>query len=253
MSGADRRRFEELKEAYALGALPDDESREFEGILSAHPEFQNEVDDLAQVAALLAASPVDREPPRRSKKSLMAAVTADAARRRSAPSRSSRLSRWLGAVLTARPIAIGAAGLLVVALVSWNLLLHGQIRDLDTDNSELQARVESAQSETSDSRVLTLSGQDETQQTQAEVVSLRDGRAVLLAEDMPSIPEGRTFQIWVIQGENASPSGLFQPSEEPVATVVKNTLQNADAVAVTVEPAGGSPQPTSDPMLVAEV
>ena len=47
-------RFDYLKEAYVLGALAEDERREFEDILAAHPELQAEVDDLESTANLLA-------------------------------------------------------------------------------------------------------------------------------------------------------------------------------------------------------
>jgi anti-sigma-K factor RskA len=35
--------------------------------------------------------------------------------------------------------------------------------------------------------------------------------------------------------------------------VVENPVEGADAVAVTVEPKGGSKKPTTDPMLVGKV
>jgi anti-sigma-K factor RskA len=52
-----RDRFDDLKEAYALGALTEDERREFEGYLASHPELQSEVDDLGSIAYLPALAP----------------------------------------------------------------------------------------------------------------------------------------------------------------------------------------------------
>ena len=46
---------------------------------------------------------------------------------------------------------------------------------------------------------------------------------------------------------------LFEPKEDSVAAVVEQPLDGGDVVAVTVEPEGGSPKPTSEPMLAAEV
>ena len=57
MNGMDHERFDELKDAYVLGALAEDERREFERYLQAHPERQAEVDELAALANLLAFSP----------------------------------------------------------------------------------------------------------------------------------------------------------------------------------------------------
>ena len=57
MNGMDHRRFEELKDAYVLGALPEEECREFEEYLAAHPERRAEIEELGAVAGLLALSP----------------------------------------------------------------------------------------------------------------------------------------------------------------------------------------------------
>ena len=101
--------------------------------------------------------------------------------------------------------------------------------------------------------MVALKGPGAAHGAQAEVMILGDERAVLMAEDMPPAPEGKTFQIWVIQGDVPQPGGLFQTSEDPVATVIAQPLSGADAVAVTVEPEGGSPEPTTDPMLTAKL
>jgi anti-sigma-K factor RskA len=87
----------------------------------------------------------------------------------------------------------------------------------------------------------------------AEVVTLEGNRAVLVVEEMPPVPEGKTYQIWVIEEDVPKPSGLFGPKQDSVAAVVEHPVEGGDVIAVTVEPEGGSPQPTTDPMLAAEV
>jgi anti-sigma-K factor RskA len=44
-----RERFDDLKEAYALGALSEEERQEVEDYLMTHPELRAEVDDLRSV------------------------------------------------------------------------------------------------------------------------------------------------------------------------------------------------------------
>jgi anti-sigma-K factor RskA len=86
------------------------------------------------------------------------------------------------------------------------------------------------------------------------LVTLEGDRAVLMVEDMPPLPEGKTYQIWVIDNDGVpKPSGLFEPSGDTLAAVVEHPVERTDMVAVTVEPEGGSAEPTSDPLLVAEV
>ena len=69
-----RMRFDDLKDAYALGALAEEERREFEGYLEAHPELQAEVDDLASVAGLLAFAPQEYDPPPELRRNLLGRI-----------------------------------------------------------------------------------------------------------------------------------------------------------------------------------
>ena len=239
----DHERFEELKDAYVLGALAQEELREFEEYLSAHPERQAEVRELSAVAGLLALSPPEQEPSPELRRNIMAVVESEARRPRA--ERPSRFA-WVRELLDVRNLALGAAALLVIGLFSWNMLLHGEAQDL-------QGRVQALQSQPQGPQMVELGGTGAEQGARAELVTLEGDRAVLMAENMPPVPEGKTYQIWVIKGDTPKPSGLFEPREDSVAAVVENPVEGADAVAVTVEPEGGSKKPTTDPMLVGKV
>jgi anti-sigma-K factor RskA len=149
-----------------------------------------------------------------------------------------------------RDLALAAAAVLAIGLFSWGMLLQGEVRDL-------QGRVQSLQSQPQDQsqgpQMIALGGAGTEQGVRAELVTLEGDRAVLVAENMPPAPEGKTYQIWVIKGDTPQPSGLFEPKGDSIAAVVKNPVEGADAVAVTVEPEGGSKRPTTDPMLVGKV
>jgi len=67
------------------------------------------------------------------------------------------------------------------------------------------------------------------------------------------MPENRTGQVWVINDDEPEPSGLLEQSGDTAAAPITIPLEGADAIAVTVEPVGGSDQPTSDPVLVQEL
>ena len=243
MNGMNHGRFEELKDAYVLGALPKEERREFEEYLASHPERQAEIGELGAVASLLALSPQEQEPPPDLRRRIMDVVAAEAVRPRAI--RRSWLAR-IGELLSARNLALGAATMLVIGLFSWNMVLQGEMQDL-------QGRVQSLQDQPQEPRTVELGGTGAEQGAQAELVALGGDRVVLVAEDMPPVPEGKTYQIWVIEDDVPQPSGLFEPGEGSVAAVVEHPIDEADAVAVTVEPEGGSPKPTTDPMLAAEV
>ena len=235
-------RFDELKDAYVLGALPEQERRELEEYLAAHPERQAEIDELGNVASLLALSPPEQEPPAELRRSIMDVVQAEAQR---PPARTRAWLAGIRELLSVRNLALGAAALLVIALFSWNMLLQGQVRDLQGQVASLQ--------DSQESRIVALAGTGAAQRAQAEVILLKDHKAVLMAEDMPSVPENKTYQIWVIEGDVPQPSGLFEPDGETVAVVVKKPLDKGDVIAVTIEPDGGSKHPTTDPMLTAKL
>ena len=235
-------RFDELKDAYVLGALPEQERRELEEYLAAHPERQAEMDKLDNVASLIALSPPEQEPPPELRRSIMDVVEAEAQRP------PARTRSWLAAVrerLSVQNLALGAAALLVIGLFSWNMLLQGQVQDLQGQVASLQ--------DSQESRMVALAGTGAAQRAQAELILLKGHKAVLMAEDMPRVPENKTYQIWVIEGDVPQPSGLFEPDGETVAAVVEKPLDEDDVIAITIEPDGGSQQPTTDPMLTAKL
>ena len=242
----DDRSFDDLKDAYVLGALPEDERASVEAYLALHPERQAEVDDLVGVAGLLALAPPEQDPPAALRRRLMGVVESEAVGP-SAPQRR-QASSWLDRLGGLRNLALGAAAVLVVGLLSWNLLLQGDVQDLRGQVEEARSANEAQQT-----REIALGGAWAEQGARAEVTALKDDRAILVVEDMPSMPEDRTGQVWVIRGENPEPSGLLEPSGNMAATAITAPLRGADAIAVTVEPAGGSEKPTSDPVLVREL
>ncbi len=85
------------------------------------------------------------------------------------------------------------------------------------------------------------------------MTSIDENRVILVAEDMPSVPENQTCQTWVIHDDVPTPSGLFDPDGNMTAAAVTTSIEKADAIAVTVEPARGSEKPTSDPVLLTEL
>jgi anti-sigma-K factor RskA len=255
MSEMNNERFEDLKDAYVLDALPEEERRKFEEFLAAHPERQAEIDELGAVAGLLAFSPEEQEPAPELRERIMEVVEAEAAPR--SESRGSVFARLAG-YIGARGLALGAAALLIVCLLSWNLLLQNQVEDLQGQVQNSQGQVEDLQAQVQDAQAqqtqtIQLSGTWANQGADAEVASISDNRIVLVADDLPSVPEGQTCQIWVIKGDVPEPSGLFQPGGTETAAPITTPIKKGDTIAVTVEPAGGSEQPTTDPVLSAEL
>lgn len=248
--------FEDLKDAYVLEALPEDVRRDFEDYLTAHPDRQSEIDELTAIAGLLALAPQEQEAPPQLRGSIMEVVESEASPRRER--REPALTRFWE-YLGLRGLALGAAALLVVGLLSWNLLLQNQMGELqgEVQNSrgqveDLRGQVQEAQA-SKQGQTIDLAGSWAEQGAKVEVTSLDTNKVILVADNMPAVPDDQTCQIWVIRGDKPSPSGLFQPNGNMTAAPITHSLKKADTIAITVEPAGGSDQPTSDPVLQAEL
>jgi anti-sigma-K factor RskA len=74
-------------------------------------------------------------------------------------------------------------------------------------------------------------------------------KAVVIAEGLPPTPEGRTYQMWLL-GEGHDPTSVGTMGDEPVRqTVPIDDLTDSDRIAITIEPEGGSLQPTSEAVI----
>jgi len=78
---------------------------------------------------------------------------------------------------------------------------------------------------------------------------------LLLASNLPPAPEGKIYEMWVIPAAGKPvPAGLFQTESNGTAVHLQPgpvDVEATGAVAVTLEAAGGAPQPTSQPLIVA--
>jgi anti-sigma-K factor RskA len=234
-----RERFDDLKEAYALGALSEEERQEVEDYLITHPELRAEVDDLRSVANLIALAPQEYEPSPKLRRDLMNRISSspDATPAADPSPRQSGLWRLFG------PGGLAAAAVLAlvtIGMFAWNA-------SLQEENQTLQGELQGQQT-------YALEGTGAAQEVQGEIVRLGDERAVLVAEDLPSPSEGETYETWILRDDVPEPAGLFEPDDAGVAAApIEGSIEGADAVAVTVEPSGGSSSPTSDPLMTANV
>ena len=215
MSPMDHTRFEELKEAYVLNALPERELQDVEAYLAAHPQRQAEIDELASVANLLAFACEEREPSPELRHNLLAEIEAEVR-----PLPTTRANRWtrFWEYLNWRRVSVGLAALVFAGLLGWNIVLQSELQNRQIYNLEASGSAAGAR---------------------GEIIYLKNSNeAMLVAENLPSLPEDQTYQIWVIKDEKPIPSGLFKPQQSgEAAAPITSSISEADAVAVTNEPA----------------
>ncbi|MEO7147741.1 MAG: anti-sigma factor [Terrimesophilobacter sp.] len=80
--------------------------------------------------------------------------------------------------------------------------------------------------------------------------SLDQQRSALLVSDLPKLPDGKTYQLWYIDSAGPRSAGTFDASATSTTwRVLDGEMRGGDTVGVTVEPAGGSTAPTTEPIV----
>jgi anti-sigma-K factor RskA len=64
-----------------------------------------------------------------------------------------------------------------------------------------------------------------------------------------TVPEGKVLQLWSVRGDTITSAGLYEPQQGQNYTLISGTPNAGEALAVSVEPDGGSAQPTTDPIV----
>jgi hypothetical protein len=77
--------------------------------------------------------------------------------------------------------------------------------------------------------------------------------AVFWGHGLPDPGEGQTFEIWMIDDGVAVPGGCTSPVDGRIALFVDAEIGTTDLMAVTVEPTACPPEPTTDPVLTADL
>lgn len=251
--------FVELTAGYALHALSPDDERAFETARRQHPEWEHHVTADAETAALLADSVSDVAPPPSLRGALLAQISGATPAMSGEPSAepATALRADRRTTLESEPEAAGkprrrraqtwfalAASLALLVGVGWGAVFVGE--RLNTPASvvaldEIQSASD-AQSET-----VSLSDGGEVTAHWSESV----GKAVLVSDGLPTIADDESFELWYVRDGAAIPAGLFTSDDGTATALLDGPIESGDVIAVTIEPAGGSPtgQPTSDPIV----
>jgi anti-sigma-K factor RskA len=80
------------------------------------------------------------------------------------------------------------------------------------------------------------------------VMSNSADAAVVVLADAPSPGPQRAYQLWMVQGQTPTSVGLLAPGQSQATELVEGVRGRA-AFAISVEPASGSPAPTTTPLV----
>jgi anti-sigma-K factor RskA len=84
------------------------------------------------------------------------------------------------------------------------------------------------------------------------VSSAEQGRSGVVVEGLPALADDQTYELWYIDDAGAASAGTFDVAGAETWRVLEGSFMPGVVVGITVEPAGGSPQPTTEPIVVIE-
>lgn len=249
---------------YAVRSLPEDEVAQFEAHLAECEPCSAELAALSNVTAELA-SAVAASPPLSLRSAVMDSLrNAPQGMRRSDTPASTTTQLPRHAATPEAPVvpltrsrqprfpAILAAAAVIAALGfggwAW------QSREAAQQQAQ-QAQAQTVQltSLLSAADVKTVTGKVTTSGSTATVVMSRSQHtAMFVATGLPSLPAGKVYEAWTITGKPV-PAGTFSADTGKATVRLPPQALVAKAVAVTIEPAGGSAAPTSSPIFAVNL
>ena len=220
--------------AYSIGTLEPEETARIAAHVRGCETCRAEV-EAYELTAWRLAEAVAAEPPGR----LRAAVV-----ERARAERPRRGGLSFGSILEAfrRPIPLVVPAALLVALVVSLAGYAGARRDAD--------RFASAVAGVANGRVVALAASAELAQARGVLVQPASGTPYLIL-DLPTAPSGKTWEAWIVRGDQPIAAGLSDGSGVAVLALTV-PLRPGDVVAVTLEQAGGASAPTSTPVLTGK-
>lgn len=216
----------DLTAAYALDALDPAEEREYESHLATCERCRDELATLRDATASLAyATPAPVPPPALRERIL------EQARNERAPVIQLRPRRRFTYALAA---AAAAAACLAIGLGVWAASLN--------DRLDRQAAI---------SEILSEGKRVPLQGATGELVVTASGDALVIVSRLDRAPQGKTYELWVIQGTEPERAGLFEGGPGRHIVRLERPVPPEATVAATVEDDGGVDSPTSRPVFSA--
>jgi anti-sigma-K factor RskA len=221
---------------YAIGGLDAEEARLVEEHLLSCWICRAEAADFQDVLGQLSlAVPAVVPPPDLRDRLLQHVQTARP--QQSIPIQGSKRS-WIERLL---PVWGLASFVLIIILGAFNLSLWQRLSHVEVLTSPGGMRAVPLSSSNADSRA-----------TGFVLISADGDEGALVVDGLPPLGESQQYQLWLIRDEKRTSGAVFSTDEKSYGGTrveVSGSLLEYSAVGITIEPFGGSPQPTGEKVL----
>ena len=222
--------------AYALGSLDPDEVRRVEEHLSSCWICRDESNSFRTVAEQLSFAAPAVAPSLELKERLMQRVQTPRPRER-VPEQASKRP-WLERLL---PVWGLASLCLLIGLAGSNLFLWQRLNQLQVSTSQLGMRAVPLSAPVTGSTA-----------TGFVLISADGDDGALIVDGLPPLEASQQYQVWLIRDGQRTSGAVFSTDENNYGGTrirAPRSLLDYSAVGITVEPEGGSPQPTGAQVL----
>ncbi|MEU9321423.1 anti-sigma factor [Streptomyces sp. NPDC048295] len=234
-----------LAAAYALGALEDSERQAFDAHLQACEACRQEAAEFEATAARLAAA-ASQPPPATAKAKVMAAI--DGVRQLPPRVPAPAPVPALGGTVRRRAVPLALAASLAAAALGGVAVWQAQSgQELKQQARQARQQLDAVGAVLAAPDARTVHGKAANGALTTVVASARQNKAVFSAANLPAPEAGKTYQLWLDHDGTMLSAGLI---EHDGTVILTGNTADAGAVGLTLEPAGGSPQPTTDPLLL---
>ena len=253
---------EELLPFYALDALTEEERELVDAYLAKHPEARAQVEEMSRGTAVLPQSVSPIEPASRTKAALMRRVAADLRARSSMQSEPSRRENRFESFFRMFSLATAAIAILWVVILNVQVVrLRSEIAKLNTalaaqSNSLNQIIQKLPRTTPATTITVSLKGTNVEPQAQGQLIADPASQsAVLVVTGLPPLEAGKTYQVWLIANAPVS-AGLLTVDANGQGVLIitsKESISSFKSLGISVEPQGGSPQPTGDIVVLSDL
>lgn len=225
-------RLKELVAPYVLGAVPQNEMAFVRAHILSCDECMTEADSFAQVAEKLplAVQPV-----------ALPAGFAERVLAAAGPVEETKGSEVVTLDKRRRPafVSVMAAAAMLMAIAVMAVSLLQTQKDLHRQEVAVSALLRAGDESM---------GLQGTSGAVAKMVAA-NGHSSLVVAGLGSAPSNHTYQLWIQREGKMESAGTFDVEEGVAVLNTEWDLDEYEGAAITIEPAGGSPQPTSQPIL----